>query len=456
MTWGGFYDFESNIKNYTLCVGTGAYMDDVVECERLGLDQSKLLTQVDMDVFGEDGNVYFTVYAENGEGAESAVWLGLDTTLRGPDVVDWAVKRAKDGMLTSQAVNKQGDPHSITFAIGTFPQTPDISDVAMVEVAIGLGPRSYQDAQEWTELPFPLQDTSGELWEYTLANLTLQHGVEYYIHIRATNDLGLQQVTTLPTTIFIDMTPAHGQVRPHNGASIMLEYLLEWLPLSAPDPVYSATYWMVGASWSFTDDERTEIAEFVVELHDAKYGHPDQPLRSQTVGPLVTSTLFQGLRLEHLSEYEVRVRARSVADVWGEATSSRVTIDLTRPTVLQVVDLAGPDLVDGILADQVSLKHKPVLLTPFGKRTLEVDFVTESMGGLRVGFGAWDPDSGIIQVLVAVGVAPGSTSLLPWTLVTLDTPRQITTPVQVTDLEIHTRYFVSITAVNVSAVVVLG
>ena len=318
----------------------------------------------------------------------------------------------------------------------------------MVEIAVGHGPASYQDAQVWTELPFPYDRTEGELWEYTLSGLNLEHGREYFVHIRVTDDLGVQGVTTLPTRIFIDLTPAGGVVRPHNGASIMLEYILEWLPLDAPDPAFSATHWMVGAAWEFRDGEGTELAECVAELHDAQHGHPDSPIATTEAPAGVTSALFENLKLQHLSEYEVLVRCRNVANVWGEATSQRMKIDKTRPTVIQALDLTAPQ-VSGVLSkNQTTSRRQPILLTEHGKRDVELDY-TLSFSELTVGFAAWDIDSGITHVMVAVGTAPGSTSVLPWTYATLKTSRQAVIPMDSSLLSIHRRYYVSVTAVNV-------
>jgi len=445
VSWGGFYDPESNVKGYTLCAGTSAGAQDVATCREVDKDKSRLLTQ--LDYTSADGNtlVYFTVYAENGEYLESSVSTSSVWSVELPLVSDWAVRNPKDESWTSQGIIKQGDPHSIRVAIGAITSQ---RSVVMVEIAVGHGPASYQDAQVWTELPFPYDRTEGELWEYTLSGLNLEHGQEYYVHIRVTDDEGLQGVTTLPTRIFIDITPAVGVVRPHNGASIMLEYILEWLPLDEPDPEFSATYWMVGASWEFTDAEGTELAECVAELHDAQHGHPDTPIATVEAPAEATSALFENLKLQHLSEYEVVVKCRNVADVWGEATSERIKIDKTRPTVIQALDLTAPQVTGVLSKNQTTTRRQPVLLTELGKRDVELDY-TLSFSELTVGFAAWDIDSGITHVMVAVGTAPGSTSELPWTYATLKTSRQAVIPMDSSLLSIHRRYYVSVTAVNV-------
>ena len=80
--------------------------------------------------------------------------------------------------------------------------------VGVVEYAIGLGPDSYQDACEWTEILHNFNEPvveegeeavvvvleDGELgvsWaEVAVSGLQLVPNVQYYIHIRTTNTIG--------------------------------------------------------------------------------------------------------------------------------------------------------------------------------------------------------------------------------------------------------------------------
>ena len=149
------------------------------------------------------------------------------------------------------------------------------------------------------------------------------------------------------------------------------------------------------------------------------------------------------------------MRCRTDADLWSERVSQRVTIDLTRPNTRQVVDLKEP-ATEGALSvvpeagsEAARGLFTPALLTPAQVTQFDLDFVTE-LSELRVGFAAWDEDSGIKHVMVAAGVAPGATTILKWTPVEVRGKRQVVVPLpDNVQLIRHLRYYVSVSAVNV-------
>lgn len=186
-------------------------------------------------------------------------------------------------------------------------------------------------------------------------------------------------------------------------------------------------------------------------------GNPDEPIAEATgVNPAFTTITFDGFSLPHLFVYEVRVRCRTDANLWSERTSERVTIDLTRPHTRQVIDLAAAP-TEGTLAavpppgsDLARGFATPAFLTPSQVARVDLDFVV-SLSRLRVGFAAWDEDSGIKHVMVAVGPAPGSPAILKWTPIKVDGVRHVTATLPPgVPLIRHMRYYVSVSAVNVS------
>ena len=84
-------------------------------------------------------------------------------------------------------------------------------------------------------------------------------------------------------------------------------------------------------------------------------------------------------------------------------------------------------------------------------KNLDIDFV-QVLTKLRVGFYAWDPESGVGKIMVALGDSPGSTSIVDWTLV--DDAAMVFSRVASIDIPgsagviAFTRYYVSVTAIN--------
>ena len=284
--------------------------------------------------------------------------------------------------------------------------------------------------------------------ETVITGLNLTHQAMYYVHVRTTNTIGRQSITTAPTRVFVDQTPPIPViVHPHNGASIAIEYTQEWLPLSATVPSYSATWWQAGACWEFVDAE-SEMARYDVRILDA-VGDPTTPLASAIVGPDAACTIFNDLRMSHLSKYQVYVRAQSIANLFTESVSNIVTIDLTRPHVRQALDLAGNPSAGPLAGDRWhATTQQPELVSPVEQLNMEIDFVP-ALSQLHVGFGVWDEESGVDTVLVACGIAPGATSVLPWTAVPTNGRRVVAVPLP-DDVAIlpHVRYYVAVAAVN--------
>jgi len=451
VSWGGFYDEESNIKSYTACLGTTPGGQDVVACVNTERDQSAMFRMVDVSKL--DGKkIYANVLAKNGEGLETLVSDRITVDNSAPVIGTINLLRQWDRRYTVDPLMKHGDPQSVQVSVRISESNPEKHiRIATVEAAVGLGPSSFQDAAEWTEVLTDFNESPSS--QFSLSGLILQHAVEYYLHIRTTNSIGLQSIATAPTRIFVDLTPAKPvNVWVQNGQSIMLEYLLEWMPFEAGNPEFSATAWLVSPVWNF-DDPESELLDYDVSLVEAK-GDPLKPIASAHVTHPETSVTLDGFSLPHLFQYEIRVRAHTDADLYSVGVSPTVTIDITRPHIRQVLDLKvtpteGPlAIVPTPGSDNARGLFPPGLLTPAQKNAIEMDFVVE-LTELHIGFAAWDEDSGIKFVMVAVGPAPGSTGVMDWTPIVVDGVRHITVPLPPsTTLLRHLRYYVAVAAVN--------
>ena len=457
VSWGGARDAESNVHGYTACIGTQPGGQDIAACQDAELDRSLQFNL--LEFAGKDQWVVFVaVLVRNGEELESVLIDRVVIDDSGPTVVDFMTRRYHDGAYVDEPIVKHSEVRSIELLLSVVEENPEENvQVSMVETAVGLGPESYQDAAEWSEVTAEWAK-KGYFVPVPITGLDLQHGVEYYVHVRTTNTIGRQAVTTSPTKIFVDLTPAIGQyVNTHNGASVMMEYRLEWRRMDEGNPEFSATYWQVGSTWAFYDPE-SEIARWEVSVLDAN-GDPDNALGTEKLEVEEDTVLIEELDMPHLFQYEVRVRCLTVANLWSEMISPPVTIDRTRPNTRQVLDLDA-EPTEGILARVSSPEsllgrgfREPELLAPSDIIEVELDFVT-ALSELRVGFAAWDEDSGISLVQVAVGVAPGSTSIMDWTPVDHVGKRHVAVQLpDGTSLVRHLRYYVSVSSVNVRVAV---
>lgn len=461
VSWGGFRDKQSNVHGYSVCLGFTPGGNEVAECEDVELDKEytfSFLNITNMD----DVSVYATVMASNGEELESAASTRLVIDDSGPEVPLVEVFRLHDEVFSDDALILHSDTDSLTLRVTAVEPNPEPNvQVSMVEVAIGLGPDSYQDVAEWVETVADFADDEAAVVELTISGLQMQHEVEYYLHVRTTNTLGRQTITTAGTIVLVDTSPPEPvSVAVHNGQSIMLDWSLKFLDKEVV-PTHSATSWTVSPLWEFMD-EQGEIVECEAAVLDAN-GSPDIALVKRSVGPGVTTVTLDGLDMPHGFQYEVSVNCQNDAGLWTKAFSPIVAIDLTAPETLQVVDLTAPPPAESILSSvpeagspsAQGLIVQP-LLSPLQVAALDVDFVP-ALTSLRAAFASWDPESGVLYVLLGAGLAPGSTSLVPWTRLALDGRRhvELQLPASIT-LERHRRYYVSVAAINVRIMCVCG
>ena len=186
--WGGFKDKESNVKRFQACIGSTPGGEDIVECENVELDQLKTFTFSNFT--GLDGVfLYASVFAENGEELESMLAARIEIDDSAPEVRSVLVERAYDGAFVDTPLLKHNDTRGLQFMVQVVEPNSELHVVTeVVEYAIGLGPDSYQDACEWTEV---VQNFTANPWALvSVSDLELQFRVKYYIHIRTGNTVG--------------------------------------------------------------------------------------------------------------------------------------------------------------------------------------------------------------------------------------------------------------------------
>lgn len=448
MVWGGFSDKESNVHGYTVCIGTAPGAQDVASCQDYtAKDTSSVFEQVDVTEFG-DAEVFASIFCKNGEGLESlyADSLWVDSTA--PVLHDVAVLREADGSYVQKPNVMHGNNQSLTFQVWAEEDNPS-TQIAMMEYGIGTSEDNEDDVANFTEVGQADRLEAGDIGPYTIvrSGLSLQHNVDYYIHVRLTNTAGFQTSYVSDYVISMDLTaPTLLELDNHNGRSVYHEHSLAWLPLVRGEPlVYSATYWQVMPSFEW-EDPQSELFAFEGYLHVKDSPVPVAETRSSN--PQASFLSFgRRLRLEHNKYYNVRIRAQNEANGWAEASSSYFLIDRTRPTTMQILDLGFIPTDAQVPPDDTEGFVEPVLLGPARVRDLDIDFVT-SLDVLRVKFNAWDVESGVGRIFIGAGTSPGSAGFVPWTPLPVARARWAEVPIGNRRLVRHVRYHVSVYAVN--------
>lgn len=161
-SWGGFLDEESNIKGYTACIGTTPGGQDVAECQDMELDQSFKFTMLPLDGM-DDESLFVSVLVRNGETLETLLSDRLVVDDSGPEVAFAMLHRQHDDTFVDVPLMKHGVPHEIRLLLRVKEPNPEKNIVVkVVEVAVGLGPASYQDAAEWAEVLQVMRTTASK------------------------------------------------------------------------------------------------------------------------------------------------------------------------------------------------------------------------------------------------------------------------------------------------------
>lgn len=469
--WGGFRDPESKVRGYTVCLGSSPGYQNLALCTTVGKAYSHLFTGLNINECIDGQTFYASVFAANGESLESLLSDSMVIDYSGPEVRDVQFKQEWEGggwTSGSDRLYFHGHETRLSFRFWVEERaTERYITPKVIEWSLGASNSTYTDVVDWTEIGQTRQLERGAFGPYyaTAVGVHLKHQHVYYLHFKTTNNLGLQSITTHTTPIFIDSTPpyhtGHGT---HDGNTIMLEYLLDYLPLDASgccDPKYSSMYWQQRPLFNWRDTEtfinRQEVwveeASSGVEVPNSRVAYDAfRLLRFDSETRANITADMRGFLLDHNTEYRLHFWARNDVGLSADAVSEPWLIDKTRPQVLQVMDLdADMDNADAIFPlDLTGGFAVPGLLTPAQEFALELDFVQE-LRTLRMGFAAFDLESGIDRAFVAVGDAPGANNVMDWTEVELSGPRSRVFTFDLpagSVLEEHKRYHASIMPVN--------
>ena len=330
-------DPESGIASYEYAVGTMPSGTDIVNWHSDGAGPDITITGLSLTT---GVTYYVSARAINGAGitGASAVSDGIkvDNT---PPV---GITITDDGDFTSSAT---------TLHASWTANDPE-SGIAKYRFCIGTSPGSNNVAS-WMD--------AGTATEYTRTDLTLAHGVTYYISVVAVNGAGGGSSSVSSNGIKVDLTAPNKPVVSDTG--------VYW--------GYKTSLW---ASWTACEDAESGVVDYQVSAGTSPGATDIADWKS--VGK-VTSYTITGIHLEDGGTYYTNVRAKNGAGGLGAVGSTDgVKIDSTPPTTPIVVD-------DG---DTTSVLDR-----------------------LHAIWSSDDPESGIAEYTYCIGTSPGGTDVIGWT-----------------------------------------
>lgn len=332
-TWSSA-DPETGIVGFEYSIGTTAGGTELVPW--IGVGMATSITRSDLTLVS--GTTYYiNVRATNGVGLASigsSDGLTVDTTAPpAPEVADGGAYTSDTSQLRARMTCN--DPESgvsnYACAVGTTPLGTDIAD--------------------WRDCgPGP---------DITIAGLSLETGVTYYISARPTNGAGMSGPAGSSDGIKVDNTPPVGLIVNVDGD-------------------YTGSPTSMHGSWSATDPE-SGIGGYRYCIGTS--AGSDDVAGWLDVGPAVEHTR-EGLSLVNGQTYYITVIATNGAGGSGAPVSSKgVVADLTPPSTPVVTDTG----------------------TYWGYKS-----------SLWASWTATDPESGIAEYEVSAGTAPGLTDVAGW------------------------------------------
>lgn len=331
-------DPESGIASCEYAVGSAPGASDVRGWTVVGPVTSAViggLSLVDARTY------YISIRATNGAGLVSEVGTSdgilIDLTPPSTPTV------ADDGACTTNP----GQLHAV------WASWDAQSGIAKYEYAVGTAAGST-DVLGWTD--------AGSATEKTIAGLSLQSGMRYYISVRATNGAGLVSAVGASDGILVDATPPT-------------------TPLVTDDGSFTSSTTTLHASWS-ADDPETGIALY-------EYSIGTSAGSADVVGWVgvgsATSVVRSDLALVSGMSYFINVRAtNTVGLVSAVGSSDGIMVDTTPPAAPSVTD-------DGAFTANASQLH--------------------------VTLACQDAESGVAYYDCAVGTTPFGTDVSGWSTV---------------------------------------
>ncbi|CAE7828787.1 unnamed protein product, partial [Symbiodinium sp. KB8] len=445
--WTGFYDGESRIESYEVCIGSGSPgNDDVTPCTIFDGSRQRGTVQVSIDEDEEDKTYYAFVRATNGEELSSTASTKFYIDKSAPEVVNGRALRFRDKrymsdedafspLMGTRAVDvefqvEENHPFikitSIAWAVGTEEYGSDVMPFA----DIGQGDAIDKANSRRTA-------STGTL-HVSAADLEMEHRGIYYVTVSTMNSLGISNLFTIPVQLVVDTTPPYttrfDDISIHNGASLYMQITDSILPLSHPQPVAIANTFLATPSWAngFRDDETAVIGRYRWTIIDDLTAQEMFSWRSLEDATTEEYQIQPSQRLKHAETYRIAVESQNDAGVWGLNVSYPFIVDLTRPDITQVLDLKpdappiGTEDALRVLSGQFrrplesdyfyhlalseATRGATVLLGTMDRLARDTSYVQEMPESWRFSYVAWDDESGLYPLgfvsVVSLGVGP--------------------------------------------------
>nr|MDA8132504.1 hypothetical protein [Elusimicrobiota bacterium] len=351
--WTAAADAQSGIVKYWYAIGTTAGSTDVAGWTDNGINTSVTKTGLTLT----NGQVYyFTVKAENGVGLQSAAANSngqtADTTAPG------APGAVNDGTGADAAYAGSLSQLSANWTAAADAE----SGIAKYWYAIGTTVGGT-DVVGWTDNSIGRSVIS--------TGLSLTDGQVYYFTVKAENNAGLQSGAVNSDGQLVDATPPAPVTYVHDGLGA--------------DESCSTSIDTLSANWDLSSDAQSGISRYWYAIGTTA-GAVD--LVDWTDNGVSTSVSRSGLSLVDGTTYYFSVKAGNNAGLQSSVLSS-----------------------DGQLMDSVRAQFISEVRDGTGA---DIDYYA-SLSSLSANWAASSHPRGINRYMYAVGTAPGTTDLVPWT-----------------------------------------
>lgn len=235
----------------------------------------------------------------------------------------------------------------------------------------------------------------GSAMRHTFRGLHLLHASMYFVTVVAYNH-ATNSAAASTNGVMVDLTPAAVVSGPFDGSAFNVFF-------DAPDDRYSGFNTSFAATWAFEDPE-SGVDSYNVSLIDATSGAVVVPPRMVEKRTTVVLPTLPAI-LQHTGQYLTVVTATNGAGEVSSARSNGFIVDLTRPVVPAVV--------------HVTAGSPPFPGTDLSEHSNIVRIITDVETDLTTWWEAFDPESGLRGVSVAVGSYVGGEDIRAWETVAL-------------------------------------
>ncbi len=362
--WSESVDPESGIIGYWYCVGTTQGGADIAPWTFIGSDLVAVVTGLSLS---NGTTYYFTVKAENGVGLASVAssdGILVDTGFSG-DATSPSDFVVADGTDIENDVSVVQSTCQLS-ASWTESYDPD-SGISTYYYAIGTSSAGI-DVVNWTNAGLNLG--------VTVSNLSLNTGATYYFSVKSVNGTGLQKIAYSDgARVDVDTTPPVA-VTVSDGLGLDIDITRLTTELSA--------------NWTNSFDPETGISKYMYAIGTTYAG---TEILNWTDNGTNLMAIVKNLSLIDGQKYYFSVKSINGKNLGTISVSDGITVngswsaDLTPPICGIVNDGPGADINWTRTTNQMSANWAE----------------------------ATDPESGVVRYHYAIGMAPESDDIYPWT-----------------------------------------